>query len=195
MRSRADPQLVKSAAVLLANANLSSSPSWDYPMKTLPRPTGKATRVIITAYDLPRKESQPHDAVVTPDGKTVWYSDFGAQFAGELDPKTGKALEYAVPVLKPEQPRGSLEISLAPDGTPWFAMMYQAGIGKINPKTKVVTAYPFPAAWQNTTTQASMVSPQHSDVDGKMWTNNQEVRAHYRLDIKTGQYEDMGITV
>ncbi len=193
MRSRVDPQLVKSAAVLLANANLSNAPAWDYPMKTLPRPTGKATRVIITEYDLPRKEAQPHDAVVDANG-IVWYSDFGAQFVGELDPKTGKAVDYEVPVLKPEQPKGSLEISLAPDGTPWFAMMYQAGIGKIDPRTKVVTAYPFPKEWQNSTTQASMVSPQHSNVDGKVWTNNQEIRAHYRLDVKTGVYEDMGIT-
>jgi virginiamycin B lyase len=37
-----------------------------------------------------------------------------------------------------------------------------------------------------------MVSPQHSDVDGKVWTNNQEYHDMYRLDIKTGQYENVG---
>jgi streptogramin lyase len=37
-----------------------------------------------------------------------------------------------------------------------------------------------------------MVSPQHSDVDGKVWTNNQEDHFTYRLDVKTGQFENMG---
>jgi len=29
-------------------------------------------------------------------------------------------------------------------------------------------------------------------VDGKVWTNNQEMHGMYRLDVKTGQYEDLG---
>ena len=56
------------------------------PLKTLPRPKGRATHVIITEYDLPRKEAQPHDVIVDKDG-IVWYSDFAAQFAGYLDPE------------------------------------------------------------------------------------------------------------
>src|SRR5262249_60168814 len=55
-----------------------------------------------------------------------------------------------------------------------------------------VTMYPFPKEWQSPSTQASMVSPQHSDVDGKVWTNNQEDHYSYRLDVKTGQFENMG---
>lgn len=30
----------------------------------------------------------------------VWYSDFGEQFFGKLDPRTGKVTEYPVPLLK-----------------------------------------------------------------------------------------------
>jgi virginiamycin B lyase len=37
-----------------------------------------------------------------------------------------------------------------------------------------------------------MVSPQHSDVDGKVWTNNQEEHNMYRVDVKTGKYENLG---
>jgi streptogramin lyase len=37
-----------------------------------------------------------------------------------------------------------------------------------------------------------MVSPQHDDVDGKVWTNNQDSHVHYRVDIATGRYEDVG---
>ena len=70
--------------------------------------------------------------------------------------------------------------------------MYQAGIYKIDPKTKQVTAYPFPTEWLNPTTQASMVSAEHSDVDGKVWTNNQDTHLVYRFDIVSGKYEDLG---
>ena len=34
--------------------------NWEYPLKTLPRPSGRATHVVITEYDLPRKTLQPH---------------------------------------------------------------------------------------------------------------------------------------
>jgi streptogramin lyase len=179
------------AAAYLASIDMSTTETRAWPLKTLPRPKGKSTRVIITEYDLPRKEAQPHDVIVAADG-TVWYSDFGAQFAGYMDPKTGKATDIPIPVLKPEQPKGSLDIELDPKGNIWLSLMYQAGIAKIDPKTKEVTTYPFPKEWQTPSTQASMVSPGSSDVDGKVWTNNQEMHASYRLDVATGQYENFG---
>jgi streptogramin lyase len=123
----------------------------------------------------------------------VWYSDFSNMFAGVMDPKTGKATDIPIPVLKPEQPKGSLEIGLEPgQKNVWLAMMYQAGVARIDRKTHEVTTYPFPKEWDSTTSQASMVSPQHSDVDGKVWTNNQEEHDMYRIDVKTGKYENMG---
>jgi streptogramin lyase len=122
----------------------------------------------------------------------VWYSDFGNQFVGVMDPKTGKATDIPVPAFKPEQPKGSLDIELDPQGDLWLAMMYQAGVVKVDRKTHKLSLYPFPKEWQSPSTQASMVSPQHSDVDGKVWTNNQEKHYAYRLDAKTGKYENMG---
>jgi streptogramin lyase len=133
----------------------------------------------------------PHDVIVDADGK-VWYSDFGSQFVGVMDQKTGAVKDIAIPVLKPEQPKGGLDIELDPAGNVWLSMMYQAGITKIDRKTHEVKAYGFPMDWQSPSTQASMVSPQHSDVDGKVWTNNQEDHFTYRLDVKTGQFENMG---
>src|SRR5258706_8031079 len=41
-------------AEFLSSINLSKSDTWAYPLKTFPRPTGRATRVIITEYDLPK---------------------------------------------------------------------------------------------------------------------------------------------
>jgi hypothetical protein len=176
----------------LSSVNLSTTDKRAFDLKTLPRPKGASTKVIYTEYDLPRKEAQPHDVIVDQDGM-VWYSDFSNMFAGELDPKTGKATEIAIPVLKPEEPKGSLEIELEPGQKHvWLALMYQAGVARIDRMTHEVKTYPFPKEWDSTTSQASMVSPQHSDVDGKVWTNNQEEHHMYRIDANTGEYENLG---
>jgi streptogramin lyase len=176
----------------LASVNMSTTDARTFELKTLPRPKGASTKVIYTEYDLPRKETQPHDVIVDQDGM-VWYSDFSNMFAGVLDPKTGKATDIPIPVLKPEEPKGSLEIGLEPgQKNVWLALMYQAGVARIDRKTHEVKTYPFPKEWDSTTAQASMVSPQHSDVDGKVWTNNQEEHHMYRIDVATGQYENMG---
>jgi len=181
----------KAAAEYLASVALGNPEASEYNFKMFPRPTGKSTRVLITEYDLPRKEAMPHDVIVGQDGK-VWYSDFGSQFVGVMDQKTGQVKDIAIPVLKPEQPKGGLDIEFDPAGNVWLSMMYQAGISKIDRNTHEVKAYGFPKEWQSPSTQASMVSPQHSDVDGKVWTNNQEDHYTYRRDIKTGQFENMG---
>jgi virginiamycin B lyase len=182
----------ESVAEWLASVNMSTSDSRSFELRTLPRPKGAATKVIYTEYDLPRKETQPHDVIVDQDGM-VWYSDFSNQFAGVMDPNTGKATEIPIPVLKPEQPKGGLDIELDPgQKNVWLSLMYQAGVARIDRATHQVTMYPFPKEWQSASTQASMVSPQHADIDGKVLTNNQEMHGVYRLDVKSGQFEDLG---
>jgi virginiamycin B lyase len=192
-RPRVAANQMKAAAAYLVSVSLSNPDAQEYSLKTLPRPTGRATRVIYTEYDLPRKEALPHDVVVDADGH-AWYSDFGSQFVGELDPKTGKVTDYPIAEFRPEQPKGSLDIELAPDGNLWLAMMYQAGLVHVDRKTKKVTPYPYPKEWLSYNTQTSMVSPQYSNVDGKVWSNNQETRENYRLDVSTGKYENLGIS-
>ncbi|HKD27271.1 MAG TPA: carboxypeptidase regulatory-like domain-containing protein [Xanthobacteraceae bacterium] len=191
-RSPMPPSQQEATSAWLASVNLNTAEALPFELQTLPRPKGAATRVIYTEYDLPRKEAQPHDVIVDQDGM-VWYSDFSNEFAGVLDPKTGNATDIPIPVLKPEQPKGSLEIELeAGEKNVWLALMYQAGLARIDRITHEVTMYPYPKEWQSTSAQASMVSPQHADVDGKVWSNNQDVHTMYRLDVKTGQYEDLG---
>src|SRR6476660_6385854 len=85
MEERGDQraQVYRAAADFLSGINQSSGP-WSYQLKTLPRPKGRATRVVITEYDLPRETISPHDVVLDADG-TAWYSSFGEQFLGRLD--------------------------------------------------------------------------------------------------------------
>ena len=54
-------------AEYMASINLSETESWDYQLKGMARPTGEATQVIITEYDLPRKEIEPHDVIIGKD--------------------------------------------------------------------------------------------------------------------------------
>src|SRR5882724_5849321 len=181
----------KAAAEFLASVTLGNAEAIEYPFKTLSRPKGRSTNVVITEYDLPRKDALPHDVIVDKDGQ-VWYSDFGAQFVGVMDPKTGKTEDIAIPVIRPEQPKGGLDIEFDPDGNIWLSMMYQAGISKIDRKTHEISVFPFPKEWISASAHASMVSPMHSNADGKVWTNNQEDNLNYRLDLASGKFENLG---
>jgi virginiamycin B lyase len=175
----------------LASVNASYNSKERFPLKTLPRPKGRATRTIITEYDLPRPLAMPHDVVVDSTG-VAWYSDFGEQFIGRVDPRTGKVTEFPIPVLKKGFPMGTLDLQLDKEENLWVSLMYQGGIAKFDRKTEKFDIYPVPKEWQGNHTQQSMVSPTNSHVDGKVWTNNQDTHAIYRLDVATGQYENLG---
>src|SRR3984957_5707423 len=83
-RSRADtPEQYRKMAEYLATINLSAVDKRQYDLKTLPRPSGRDTRAIVTAYDMGRKTTEPHDILVDKDG-AVWYSDFGEMFIGKF---------------------------------------------------------------------------------------------------------------
>jgi virginiamycin B lyase len=190
MEERGDQrvQVHRNLAEYLATINLSKGPQWGYALKTLPRPTGRATRVVITEYDLGRETIEPHDVIVDKDG-IAWYSSFGEPFLGRLDPKTGKVTEFPLPELKRDFPTGSLGLRTDPAGNLWLGMMYQGGIAKFDPKTEKLTTWSLPAAVNIDAAQVNMVSPQHSDVDGKVWTQNNGFAGIHRLDLASGTIE------
>ena len=99
-RSRAGtPEQYRKLAEYLATINLSAVDQWHYELKTLPRPTGRATHAIVTEYDMPTAPTEPHDVLVDEDGN-VWYSDFGEIFISQFDPKTLKLTEYPVKTVQ-----------------------------------------------------------------------------------------------
>jgi streptogramin lyase len=100
--------------------------------------------------------------------------------------------QYAVPANKPGYITGELEIDQDPDGNLWLANMFQGQIDRFDRKTKTFTTYPVPPATHPDFTQESMVMPLHSNVDGKVWTNNQDDHSFRGLDVKTGTFESMG---
>ncbi len=182
-----DPEQYRKQAEFIAGINLSSTDHWDYALKTLPRPTGKATHVIITEYDLPRPTIEPHDVIVDEHGM-VWYTDFGEEFIGKLDPKTGALKEYPVPTLKPGYPEGLLDIEEDKAGNFWAGMMYQGAIAKLDPRTEKLTTYPLNKEFNDDAAQPNMLGLRY-DVDGKIWADSPGHYDIFRLDIKTGNYE------
>src|SRR6516162_35227 len=175
-------------AEYLATVNLSKRDRWDYELKTLPRPTGAATRIIVTEYDMPRSTIAPHDVRTDADG-FIWYSNFVEPFLGRLDPRTGAHAEFAYTLPKPSFPAGALALEPDHDGNWWLSMMFQGGLMKFDTHTKTFRHYPLPAELDDDTAQQSMVMPRQSHVDGKVWTNDVNSHSILRLDLATGGYE------
>ncbi|AMN42089.1 carboxypeptidase regulatory-like domain-containing protein [Rhodoplanes sp. Z2-YC6860] len=190
-RPAVNPAMAQAFSTYLAALNLSAKPQHGFELKLTPRAKGRATRVIITEYDLPRKEIQPHDVIVDADGG-IWYSHFGEQFLSKLDPKTGKVTDYPIPVLKPDHPKGTLDLEVDHNGYIWVGMMYQGGMARFDRKTEQFRVYPVPKEWQTDATQQSHFSVAGMKADGKVWVKNSDRSQVMKLDPETGKYENLG---
>ena len=190
MEERGDQrvQIYRAGAEFWAGVNLSSKQQWGFDLNPFPRPGGRATRVIYTEYDLPRDTISPHDVVVDAEG-IAWYSSFGEQFLGKLDPKTGKVTEYPITEHKPGYPTGSLALRTDRAGNLWLGNMYQATLVKFDRKSEKFTYWPLPKEQNIDAAQVNMVSPQSSHVDGKVWSQNNGFAGVHRLDLATGKIE------
>jgi virginiamycin B lyase len=190
MEERGDQrvQVYRTTAEFLATINRSGSPTWKYELKTLARPSGRATRVIYTEYDLPRETVEPHDVIVDRDG-IAWYSSFGEQYLGRLDPKTGKVTEFPIEMSKPGFPTGLLGLRADREENLWMGNMYQASIVKFDRRTAKFVTWTLPKEQNIDAAQVNMVSPQAAHVDGKVWTQNNGFAGVHRLDLKTGKIE------
>jgi virginiamycin B lyase len=175
---RPDPDF----AEYLTTINLSSKTKWDYGLKTLPRPAGRATRVIITEYDLPDPGRLPHDADLDDRGM-VWYNDFREPIIGRLDPRTGETKEWSFPPLKPTFPPGTLSMEPGVDGSLWIPRFRQAAITRFDPRTEKFQTWPDLPEYNDDRAIDAQVAP---SPDGTVWYPNLDNRNLYRLDPKTG---------
>ncbi len=165
----------KVLAAYLATINLSNGrTTWPYELKTLPRPTGKSTRVIITQYDMPRPDTVPHDLDIDSSG-TIWYTDESRMFFGKMNPKTGEFKEYSLPPVPPGDLPGARDIQVDRDGNLWFPRrVANAGIvmTRFNPRTEELSTI------AGAGTQFMTIGP-----DGKIWAG------WSRIDPKTMKVE------
>jgi len=170
-------------AEYLASINLSSKRNWDFELKSFPRPKGKSTKVVITEYDLPRFDAEPHDAVMDADGM-VWYSDFTLALIGRLNPRTGETKEWKLPEMRPGFAPGSLDLAIAPNGNPWIARKFQAGVATLDKKTEKITSYSIPKEDINIYSRTTYLAV---GPDGTVWISDTEDRMMYILNPTTGK--------
>jgi virginiamycin B lyase len=151
----------KDLADYLATLNLSGGrTTWPYELKTLPRPTGKATRVIITQYDMPRPDTVAHDLDLDSTG-TIWYTDESRMFFGKMNPNTGVFTEFSLPPVPPGDLPGARDIQVDRDDNIWFPRRVANAaivLTKFNPKTGEISSL------DGVGTQFMAIGP-----DGKIW--------------------------
>ncbi len=164
-------------AAYLATVNLSGDrTTWPYELETLPRPTGRATRVIVTQYDLPRPDTVPHDMTIDSTG-TPWFPDQSRMFIGKLDPRTGAATEHPLPPLPPGRVGGVADMQADPDDNVWFTMTVPERASHFgfptmfDPDTEEITRVPIPSDGSG---RFGDGSAQFLDLapDGRLWMNS-----------------------
>ncbi len=175
----------------LASINLSRQDTWSWPLRMLPRLTGRSTHVIITEYDLPNKLIEPHDVVLDHEGN-VWYSDFGEMFLGEMDPNTGKVTQYPIPVEKPGYSVGTLDLEIDKDDNPWIGLMYQSAVAKFDRKTKTFQIWKTPEAWDSDAGQLGHLAVEGTPADDTVWIKNSAGGHIYRLNLASNKFQDVG---
>jgi streptogramin lyase len=172
-----DPEFAK----YLSTINLNLTSGWNHELKTMPRPTGSATRVIITEYDLPDPGRLPHDADLDDKGM-VWYNDFREPLIGRLDPRTGETKEWRMPPLKPGFPEGTLSIEFNRDGYLWIPRFRQGGYTRFDPRKEEFKTWPVPPAFND----ARAIQPQVAAApDGTAWFPGGESFLIFKVDPAT----------
>jgi virginiamycin B lyase len=188
-------------AKYLSSINLSSGSAHDFELKTLPRPHGDDTKVVVTEFDLPRPDAEPHDAVVDGEGM-VWYSDYAEAIVGRLNPRTGEVKEWRDPLVKPGYNGGFLDLELDHDGNPWVGRPGPGfnGFAKFDKKTETFVNWTDPVESDNPETKKD-----HGDInfivpmtstgflamtrDGRVWNRDNFTNKAFRLDPATGKIE------
>ena len=154
-------------AEFFAMNNLSGGrTSHPYELKTDPRPTGKATRVIITEWDMPTASTASHDSAIDSSG-VIWFTDESAQFLGSFDTKTSTFKEYQVPPVPQGIIPGTRDVIVDHDDNVWFPLRNEEGqsiLTKFDPKTEQLTT-------------ADGVGSQFIELgpDGKVWAGFRRV--------------------
>ncbi len=113
---------MRMVAEYLASVNLSKE-TWSYPLKTLPRLTGRSNRFVLTEYALPQSIIQPHDVVLRRTGAWSGSRISPSNTSARWTRRPARSWEYPIPVLKAGYPVGTLDLGLDKAGNPWIGMM------------------------------------------------------------------------
>lgn len=158
-----------------------------YNLKLLPRPKGDATKVVITQYDLPDAQIEPHDVAVR--NERVWWGDFAGPLVGLLDSRTGEDKTYTISLIRPGYPINSVDIEIDREGNPWFALMWQGAIGKLDRKTGKWTTWSVPKQYMIRETKPGMLGIRGLDNTGLVWFKETAFNQNlvFKVNTKTNE--------
>jgi streptogramin lyase len=177
--------------------------------KPHPRPSGDATQVVITEYDLPRPDKPdgylqvhngsdwsegtpsrfegrgPHDVAVDNDGM-VWIADdtIPERTLAKLDPRTGKVTEYKLADLKDGTAVSTHSVVFdKKSNTVWATNGNDDEFISLDPKTGNFKRWPRPA-----TVKFGVGGTLTLDLEGNPWAPAGD--GAIKLDIATGKYSE-----
>jgi streptogramin lyase len=114
--------------------------STNAPFKTLPGPRGRATRVVITEFEVPRLLLALHDVDGDSQGN-VWYTSHRSPYIGKLEPSSGVVTEYRVPST-PGALSGTHTVWVDDQDIVWLSEGWAHKLTKFDPRTEQFTQYP-----------------------------------------------------
>ncbi len=91
--------------------------------------------------------------------------------------------------MKPQAPTGILGVRFDHDENLWLGMQFQGGIAKFDRKTATFQTWSLPADRNGPHVQVNQVSPDRSQVDGKVWLQDAGTYTVLRLDIASGTFD------
>ena len=158
-----------------------------YQLKTLPRPTGKATEVIYTEYDLPQRTRQPHDVSSIRKGWRGMRALANRSSAGSI-PRTG-AGRIPDPCAETggadRDPRRPVRQGREPVARDAVSRRHR----EIRSRDRDVSDVEPAAGLNGPHVQINQVSPDRSHLDGKVWLQDAGTYTVLRLDVASGTFE------
>jgi virginiamycin B lyase len=154
--------------------------SKDPPFVTLPRPQGRATKAVITEYELPRLEMATHD--VTGDSKGyIYYSTHRSSYIGRLDPRSGTVKEYHIPLEGPAILPGTHWINVDSKGVIWGSENWAHNIYRFDPNTEEFNRIPWKVTEQANSPAVGNVA---FDPEGFLWRAREKLVT--KVNAQTG---------
>ena len=126
-------------------------------------------------WSVPTPGQRARDPVDAADG-TIWWVGQWADILGQIDPGTGKAIEFALPEgAKPHS------VEIGPDGGIWYTGNKNATVGRLDPGTGEISEYRMPDP------DARDPHTHVFDADGILWFSLQHSNMVGRLDPANGE--------
>jgi len=142
----------------------------DPPFQVYRRPTGPATHVVVTEYELPTIDERPSYLAGDSDGN-IWYAANRRPVIGKLDPKTGVVTEYQIPT-EPGQVPGAQWIA-SRNTLIWYTDAWAENLYRFDPRSNTFHKMP---GWGGVMSMSS---------DGFLWRAQEQMIQ--KIDPETGQ--------